>query len=154
MDVNVKIKRAWKKDGYTIGRLFVNGTRLCESLEDKDRGMTSAWTDAAIKATKIAGETAIPTGTYKLILSRSNRFSGRPWAEKFSGLVPEIVGVKGYAGVRIHPANDATELEGCIAPGDNKVKGGVINSVARYTELMKYLYPAWIAGVDMFITIE
>ncbi len=156
MDINITIDRSYgKKANYTIGRFSVNGQRLFESLEDPDRGLTSAWTDAAIKATKIAGKTAIPTGTYQIILTVSERFKTRSWAAKYGGLVPLLVGVKGFSGVRIHPANDASELEGCIAPGDNKVVGKVLNSVKRYDELMyKYIVPAWEAHSNITITIK
>jgi len=147
--------RAWKKEDYTIGRFFINDIRFHESLEDPDRGLNSSWSLAAIKAMKIAGATAIPTGTYKVILSLSEKYKNRDWAKKYDGLVPEIVGVPGFSGVRIHPANWASEIEGCIALGENKVKGGVINSKKTYYEFMdKYFMPAWKAGEEITITIK
>jgi len=151
----LKTQRAWKKTDYTIGRFFINGIRFHDSLEDPDRGLKSSWSEAAIKAVKIAGATAIPTGTYKVILSKSEKYKDRDWAREFGGLVPEIVGVPGYSGVRIHPANWASEIEGCIALGENKVKGGVINSKKTYREFMKeYMVPAWNAGEEIKITVE
>lgn len=153
--MEIIIERAWKKADYTIGRLFVNGARICESLEDTDRGLKSSFTDAAIKAIKIAGKTAIPTGTYKVVLSVSPKFKNKSWAKKYGGLVPEIVGVKGYVGIRIHPGANAEQTEGCPLVGENKVKGGLINSQKTYCELMdKYLMPAWKAGDEMSITIR
>lgn len=36
----ITIDRAWKKDGYTISRLYVNGELFgCNTLEDTDRGL-------------------------------------------------------------------------------------------------------------------
>lgn len=155
MKVNVEVERAWKKADYTIGRFFVNGIRFHESLEDPDRGLASTMSLDQIKAAKVYGQTAIPVGTYKLILSVSPKYKDRSWAKKYDGLVPEIIGVPGYSGVRIHPANNASEIEGCIAVGENKVRGGVINSQKTHCELMdKYLMPAWIAGEEMSITIR
>lgn len=155
MKVNVEVERAWKKADYTIGRFFVNGTRFHESLEDPDRGLDSAMSLDQIKAAKVYGQTAIPVGTYKLILSVYPKYKDRSWAKKYNGLVPELIGVPGYSGVRIHPANNASEIEGCIAVGENKVRGGIINSQKTYCELMdKYLMPAWIAGEEMSITIR
>ena len=37
----ITIDRAWKKDGYTISRLYVNGKLFgCNTLEDTDRGLS------------------------------------------------------------------------------------------------------------------
>lgn len=153
--MEIIIERAWKKADYTIGRLFVNGERICESLEDTDRGLKSSFTDAAIKAIKIAGKTAIPTGTYKVVLSVSPRFKNKSWAASRGGLVPELLNVKGFSGVRIHPGNYASDTEGCILPGYNKISGGVINSQAVYGTLMdKYLIPAWNRKEAITITIR
>lgn len=153
--MKLKIDRAWKKDTYTIGKFFVNGIRLCESMEDKDRGLNSSMALPLIKAAKIYGKTAIPTGTYKVVLTVSQKFKSRSWAAKYGGLVPEILNVPGYEGVRIHPGNTAEDTLGCILPGDNKVKGKVINSTKRFYELMdKYLVPAWSRKEDITIVIK
>lgn len=153
--LKLKTDRAWKKAAYTIGRFFVNGTRFHESLEDADRGLDQTMSLAEISSNKIYGVTAIPRGTYKVILSVSPKFKNKSWAAKYGGLVPEIVGVKGYSGVRIHPANYATELEGCVSVGENKVKGGVINSVKCYLELMdKFIMPAWTRKEEIMMEIQ
>lgn len=151
----LKVNRAWKKAGYTIGKFFVNGIRLCESLEDTDRGLNMGMSEALIKMTKIAGQTAIPTGTYTVVLSVSPKFKNKSWAKKYGGLVPEIVGVPGFSGVRIHPGNTDKDTEGCILIGDNKEVGKVINSTKRYYELMdKYIVPAWSRKETITITIK
>lgn len=153
--MELKTDRAWKKETYTIGKFFVNCIRLCESLEDKDRGLNSSMTLEQIKAIKVYGITAIPAGTYEVILSISPKFKSRSWAAKYSGLVPEIIGVPGFEGVRIHPGNKAEDTLGCILVGDNKVKGGLVNSTKRYYELMdKYLVPAWSRKEEITITIK
>lgn len=153
--LKLRLERRWKRDSYTIGALFVNDVRFSETVEDCDRGLDSSMSIEEIKSKKIYAETAIPAGTYKIILTRSPKFMNKSWAIPYNGLVPELVNVKGFSGVRIHPANYATELEGCIAPGFNKVKGGVVNSVLTYTDLMKnYIYPAWERGEEIKLTIE
>lgn len=142
--MDLLLDRKWKKDSYTIGVWYVNGVRLCENVEDTDRGLKQSMNEMAIKMMKIAGLTAIPTGTYNVILSVSPKFKNKEWAKKYNGLVPEVRSVKGFSGIRIHPGSNAASTEGCLIPGDNKVKGGVINSQKRYFELMdKYLVPAW-----------
>lgn len=153
--MKLKTDRAWKKEAYTIGRFFVNGIRFYESLEDKDRGLNSGMSESEIASKKVYGKTAIPTGTYRVILSVSQKFKTRAWAKKYGGLVPEIVGVKGFSGVRIHPLNTAEESLGCIGIGENKVAGKIINSQKRYYELMdKYLIPAWSRKEEITITIK
>lgn len=126
-----------------------------DTLEDKDRGLTDTMSLSAIKLRKIFGKTAIPTGTYRVKLTYSTKFASRPWAKKYGGLVPEILNVKGFSGVRIHPGNDQYDTDGCPLVGDNKVKGKVINSVAKYCELMdKYLMPAFKRNDEIWITVK
>lgn len=152
--VTLMTDRAWKKPDYTIGRFFVNSQRMCESLEDTDRGLFASQPLSAIKLAKIPGKTAIPRGEYEVRLTISPRFRNKPWASKYGGLVPEIVGVPGYSGVRIHPLTDATQTDGCIGIGDNKAVGKLLNSQKRYFELMdKYLMPAHKSGEKMKIKI-
>lgn len=151
--MKLKLERKYKKATYTIGILYVNGVRFCETIEDRDRGLSSDMPLSEIMSKKVYATTAIPTGVYKIVLSVSPKFKGKVWGKKYGGLVPELQGVKGYSGVRVHPANYDKDVEGCIGPGDNKVKGGVINSTDRYYELMdKYIIPAWKRKEE--ITIE
>lgn len=153
--MKLKVDRRWKKETYTIGVLFVDGVRFCEVLEDRDRGLKQSMTTAKIAKIKVYGETAIPTGTYKLRLNYSPKFATRTWAKKYNGCTPLLLDVPGYSGVRIHPFNTAEESLGCLGPGENKVKGKVINSTVWYYKLMdKYLMPAWNRGEDVTITIE
>ena len=37
--MKLEVVRKWKRDTYTIGALYVNGVRFCDTLEDKDRGL-------------------------------------------------------------------------------------------------------------------
>ena len=60
------LDRKWKKEGYTIGQLYVDGVFFSNTLEDKDRGLTSSMSLEEIKRIKKAGITAIPTGTYNV----------------------------------------------------------------------------------------
>lgn len=53
-------------------------------------------------------ESAIPAGKYRIQITPSNRFKK---------MMLQIMDVPGRAGIRIHNANFATELLGCIAVG-------------------------------------
>lgn len=137
------VERKWKKEGYTIGKLFINNVFFCNTLEDKDRGLTSAMSIEKIKAMKVFGETAIPSGVYEVKLSYSPKFANRVWGKKYNGQVPEVLNVKGFAGIRVHPLNTAQDSLGCIGIGKNNVVGMITNSTAYYYKLMDtYIIPA------------
>lgn len=93
----------------TIGDLFIDGNRFCFTLEDVYRGLRQDMDLGTIKRIKQAGVTAIPTGTYKVKLTMSNRFKK---------VLPEILNVPGYSGVRIHAGNTDADTEGCILVGN------------------------------------
>lgn len=150
--MKLKIWRKWPKSGYTIGIFYVSGARLSNSLEDTDRGLEQRMPVGKINQIKMKGKTAIPKGTYKVILSVSPKFKDRVWGKKYDGLVPEILNVKGFSSIRIHPGNRASDTDGCPLVGDNTVVGGLTNSTNRYYELMDKLVPAWERGEE--ITIE
>lgn len=152
--LRVLIHRKWKKEGYTVGRVFVDGEYLFNSLEDKDRGLHYLMPAESIKNIKVAGKTAIPVGTYPLTLSVSPKFKSRPWAKKYKGLVPEILDVPGFSNVRLHPGNGPEDTDGCPLVGKNTAVGKLTDSAKCYELLMsKYLYPAHLSKEPMQITI-
>lgn len=128
MELNVK--RIARKDGYTIGRLFINNEYFCDTLEDTDRGLSSTMQVNEILAKKVKAQTAIPTGKYDVILTFSPRFKR---------VLPLLLNVKGYEGVRIHAGNTNKDTEGCLLVGENKAKGQVLNSRATLEKLMSIL---------------
>lgn len=97
--MEILIKRLYKTENSTIGELTIDGKFECFTLEDKERPV------------KIKGETAIPRGTYKVIINKSNRFKR---------LLPLLIDVKNFEGVRIHPGNSNHDTEGCILVGLNR----------------------------------
>ena len=129
------LKRIYKGDKYTIGKLYIDGEWFCDTIEDKVRNLpkecpyTSKGINCECKE-KVYGETAIPAGTYKVILSYSNRFKR---------ILPEILNVPHFLGIRIHKGNTEQDSAGCIIVGENKVKGKVINSTPYEIKLVKLL---------------
>ena len=95
--------RKIKTDKSTIGELFINGEFQCYILEDTDRGLYQDMPLQELLSKKIYGETAIPTGTYEVVISFSNRF------KKY---LPLLLNVPGYEGIRIHPGNYAKDTLG------------------------------------------
>lgn len=134
------LKRIAKKDTYTIGKLYVDGKYVADTLEDKDRGLRQDMSLEEIKKIKVYGQTAIPTGTYKIDMNTvSPKFKNRSWAKPWEGKLPRLRDVPGYEGVLLHVGNQAQDSLGCVLIGQNKVKGQVINSTATFSKLMSIL---------------
>lgn len=149
------VERAWPKDTYTIGKFYVDGKRIGESMEDKDRGLLQSMPLSTIKKLKIYGETAIPKGRYEVRMTNSSKFAKKAWALPTKGKVPEICNVPGYSGIRIHPLNCANASLGCIGIGKNDKKGWISQSTAYYRNLVdNYIVPAVNRGERVYITIK
>lgn len=134
------LKRIAKKPKYTIGKMYIDGVYFADTIEDCDRGLDQSMSLDEIKSKKIYGETAIPTGTYEVSMKIiSPKFKNRSWAKPYGGRVPRLLNVPGYEGILIHPFNTADESYGCVAVGENKVVGKVINSTAYYNKLVAKL---------------
>ena len=142
--MKVTIWRKYRKDGYTIGRMYVDGVFFCNTLEDTDRGLAQYMSVPEILAVKIKGETAIPVGDYKLT---------RTYSPRFKRLVPQIMNVKGFSGVRIHAGSTAKDTEGCPLVGDNTVKGALTNSRKRFNKFDTMLQVAG-GTADLYIVWE
>ena len=151
------LNRRWKKDTYTIGELFINGKKYSETCEDKDRGLKDSMPLSEIKAKKIYGQTAIPTGTYNIRMDIiSPKYSSKLWYSKncYGGRMPRIENIKGFDGVLIHPGNSNVDTYGCILVGRNTIKGQVTNSKEVFLGLFKQLHKAYEKGEKISITIK
>ena len=117
--------RTTRRRGYTEGVLTdENGKRLADTLEPQ-------WRALAKGEQKVAGKTAIPEGTYDVVVTKSPRFGT---------YLPLLVGVAGFEGIRMHAGNNAEyDSEGCILLGERNGPGSIINSrvtVRRVTEML------------------
>lgn len=135
------LKRIFKGDTYTIGKLYdKSGKWICDTLEDKDRGLTSGMDLSEIKKKKVYGKTAIPSGSYGINMDTvSPRFADRAWAKPYSGKLPRLQNVPGFDGVLMHVGNSDADTSGCLLVGENKVKGRLVNSTASFNKLMGIL---------------
>lgn len=151
------LERIYTCNDYTIGKLYINGEYFCDTLEDADRGLTQNMPLDEIKKIKIYGETAIPIGDYEITLSiKSPKFSNfkrYKWAKLWDGFLPRLINVLGFDGVLIHVANKASDLLGCIAVGENKQKGMVLNSTNTFNKLFPILEDANINNEKITISI-
>lgn len=162
--LNLILKRSYRGEKYSIGHLYKkndNGSLeyICDTIEDKDRGLTDSMSVAAIKFKKIFSKTAIPTGTYEITMNvkspKYSNFKKYTWAKAYDGYMPRLLNVKGYDGILIHVGNTENDSSGCLIVGYNKVKGKVINSTVAFGKLMnEYLLPAKKKGEKIQITIQ
>ena len=117
--MKIDLHRKWRRKGYSIGILSIDGKRTCETLEDQDRGLNEDMNLKDIMKIKVMKETAIPLGRYQVTWAFSVRFNK---------MLPLLIGVPGFAGIRIHSGNKAKDTEGCILCGRNTEVGTVTNS--------------------------
>lgn len=136
--MKITLNRFEYTEQSTISRLLINGTQFCYVLEDVDRVLEDN------PEAKIYGKTAIPRGTYKIILDYSNRFQR---------VLPRLLDVPGYDGVRIHPGNVANDTDGCLLPGSTWRKDWVSNSRTTFDQLFDQLEQADEAGESLEISI-
>ena len=153
--MEIKVKRIARKEAYTVGKMYVDGEYVCDTLEDTDRGLTSKMSVAQISGMKVHGETAIPTGRYLVDMKTvSPRFGSRLQYQFCKGRLPRLCNVPGYQGVLVHCGNTAKDTEGCILVGENKAVGQVLNSTATFRKLYPILKAAEERGEAIYITIE
>lgn len=142
-DLQLTLKRFDKQPECTFGKLYINDEFFCYTLEDTDRGLKDTMSTVLINKKKIYGETAIPSGTYEVIINYSNRFKV---------LMPLLLNVKGFLGIRIHPGNDEFDTYGCILVGNKLAKEKILNSRVTYNKLFTILKNQ--KNNKVFITIE
>ena len=134
--MEIVIWRKWRKAGYTIGKMYIDGVFFCNTLEDTDRGLMQGMSVGEIARIKVAGRTAIPVGDYKIILQ---------WSPRFRKVLPTILNVKGYSGVRMHAGNTSKNTDGCPLFGDadeDNIRDWVSNSRKRFNEFFQTLKTA------------
>lgn len=130
--MKLELERRFLGESYTIGSLSIDGKKFCDTLEDKVRDLNKNGVfDGDEK--KVYAETAIPYGTYDIVVD---------YSPKFKRELPRLQNVKHFEGILIHRGNTAEDSAGCILVGENKVKGKVINSTPYEKELVQILKEA------------
>ena len=123
--MTLTLKRIYKSDNFTVGKLFVDDVFVCYTLEDKIRQKNGE----PVASWKVPRKTAIPTGTYPLAITFSNRFQK---------MLPLIQNVEGFEGVRIHTGNSSADTEGCILVGNtwDGSSGWISDSRGAFAKLL------------------
>lgn len=139
--VNIRLIREPSYQATTLGVVFVDGRFFSFALEDEVRERPGVPVDAW----KVAGNTAIPAGRYRVRLTHSPRF-GR--------VLPELVDVPGFTGIRIHPGNTSEDTEGCLLLGVQRADARVLSSRAACAELERRIRAALDRDDEVWIDIE
>ena len=127
--MKLELKRRWETDKSTIGELFIDGVFECYTLED------------VVRPVKIPKQTAIPTGNYRVVVD---------FSQKFQKLMPHVLDVPNFQGIRIHPGNTDVDTEGCILVG--RIHGHDFIGESRLA--FAALYPKLLNEADLTITNE
>jgi len=123
------LQRKWASETSTIGELSVDGVFECYTLEDVVR-----------VGPKVPGATAIPAGEYKVVIDMSTRFKK---------LMPHVLDVPGFEGIRIHAGNVSADTEGCPLLGRTKGKDFVGESKLAFDAFFLKLQAAGTADIQV-----
>jgi hypothetical protein len=140
--VTYTLDRIVKNPGFTLGRLKTT-LRNFWVMEDAVREIPGE----PVEKWKVKGQTAIPYGTYEVIVSFSQRFQK---------MLPQLVNVPGFSGIRVHAGNTAADTEGCLllglglSEGENKI----VNSRAAMIDFMDELEGVLDGGAQVFIEVK
>jgi hypothetical protein len=135
--MKIEVQRDIFTANSTTSKVYVNDSLFCYGLEDYDRRIECD------PSCKVDGETAIPRGTYKVIVNFSQRFQK---------LMPQVVDVEGFSGVRIHPGNTKADTHGCLLVGTARDTDRVMNSRVAFDRLFDAIESALDRGQE--VTIE
>lgn len=131
--MNLVLNRQPSNDSCTHGDLFVGDDFECVTLED------------IVREVKIPGETAIPAGRYRVVITYSNRFKRD---------LPLLLDVPNFTGVRIHSGNTAAQTEGCLLVGKERGPTTVMQSRAALLPLQAKIQKALDYGDPVYINIH
>lgn len=98
--MQIDLERYNFQQNRTFGKLYLNGEFLCDTLEDRYRNLEIE--------EKVSGTTAIPFGKYRVKLT---------YSPHFKRILPQLMNVPYFEGVRIHSGNTEKDTSGCILVG-------------------------------------
>jgi len=131
--MHLRVIREPSTAAATLGILLIDGVFACWTLED------------VVRDVKIPGETAIPAGRYDVRLSLSQRFQK---------VLPEVLAVPGFTGIRIHAGNTQADTHGCVLVGRVRAYDRVEESKLALMNVMEHLRRATTAGDPITISVE
>lgn len=142
---------------YTIGELYVQEEdkltqtyKVCDTIEDAFRLLPKICPDTPKGKSceckeKVYGKTCIPNGTYTVVLSYSNRFKR---------VLPELLDVPHFLGIRMHAGNSSADSSGCILLGTKSKGDWVTASRVAFNKVYVLLQKAVANKEEITITIR
>ena len=138
--MELKVERKWPGKKATIGELSMNGVHECYTLEDVVREVEGE----PVESWKVPGQTAIPRGRYEVLMT---------YSPKFGRVMPQVMDVPGFTGIRIHPGNTDADTEGCLLVGTSIGADAIYNSRLAFVALDTKIAAFIAKGEQVFITI-
>src|SRR4030067_1135196 len=137
--MRLTVRRFITNEKSTIGRLLIDDVTECYTLEDKDRQLENG-------GIKVPKETAIPRGIYKVIVD---------WSNRFNRLMPHILDVPQFTGIRIPPGNTDKDTEGCILVGKkvSEDENAVLESKLAYDPLFERIRTTYNNGESILLEV-
>ena len=111
----LRVKRTELTDKATMGELYLpDGAFHSYTLEDP------------VRDHKIAGKTAIPSGTYEVVVA---------WSSRYQKPMPRLLDVPFYQGILIHSGNTPEHTHGCLLVGRKKAQDAIFESILAFEDL-------------------
>lgn len=126
-------------ENFTLGRMYLDNVFFCHSCEDEDRFLEGGVVE------KVHGRTAIPRGKYRLITSFSNRFQR---------VLPLVVDVPGFSGIRIHGGNRAEDSLGCILVGKVRTSSGIAQCADSVRRIVDAIDACSELGIESWLEVQ
>ena len=143
--MKIEVLRYKSHDDYTLGKLYIDGTFKCYTLEDEKRSI------------KVWGETRIPDGTYNIKLRKEGGFHSK-YLKKFGSTFHKgmlwLQDVPGFEYILIHIGNTDKDTAGCILVGKTVANAFIGNSTGAYKEIYPIIADAISNGEDVSITLK
>lgn len=136
------VERERSSRGATVGKMLVDGEIgiLAWTLEDEVRERP----DRPVAEWKVPGKTAIPAGTYRVVVTMSARFGRR---------MPLLLDVPGFEGIRIHSGNTEADTEGCLLVGLGREGQALLYSRAAFAKVYARIEEELLAGHEVTISL-
>lgn len=116
--MNLTLFRKTEIDDTVLGELHINNKFFCYTLEDK------------IRDVKIKHHTCIPSGKYQIVMTLSQRFKT---------ILPLLLKVPNFEGIRIHAGNTIEDTSGCLLVGSAVNGKKLLHSKTTLQKLMSLL---------------
>jgi len=139
--MKIQVNRNHFNQTSTISDLSIDGEFICLVLEDIVREVIGQ----PVSQWKIQNQTAIPRGTYKVVINHSAHFNKE---------LPQILNVPGFEGVRIHCGNKADDTEGCLLVGSTNLGDTIGGSRTAFDKLFPMMKAAFDSGENIEIDVK